>query len=167
MVSSSDKNLLTPIGGGIVYSKDRDFLREVSLSYPGRACATPVVNILISLLSLGMKGYLELMEEQRKCRDLLEELLKNLAEKTGCKVLNINNPISLAVTVDSDPVEIAGKLYNLRVTGPRGVRSTDKFGTCYLKGYPYNYIVINAAIGVREKDIITVVEKLEDVLLRR
>ena len=108
-----------------------------------------------------------MMEEQRRCRDLLEELLNNLVEKTGCKVLNINNPISLAVTVDSDPVEIAGKLYNLRVTGPRGVRSTDKFATCYLHKYPYDYIVINAAIGVRDKDIIAVVEKLEDVLLRR
>ena len=167
VVSSSDKNLLTPIGGGIVYSKDKDFLREVSLSYPGRACATPIVNILISLLSMGMKRYLELMEEQRRCRDLLEELLNNLAEKTESKVLNINNPISLAVTVNSDPVEIAGKLYNLRVTGPRGVRSTDKFATCYLHKYPYDYIVINAAIGVRDKDIIAVVEKLEDVLLRR
>ncbi|MBW9219869.1 O-phosphoseryl-tRNA(Sec) selenium transferase [Methanothermococcus sp. SCGC AD-155-N22] len=166
VVSSSDKNLLTPIGGGIVYSKDRDFLREISLSYPGRACATPVVNILISLLSLGMRRYLDLMEEQRKCRDLLEELLNRLVEKTGGKVLNINNPISLSVTVDSDPVEIAGKLYNLRVTGPRGVRSTDKFGTCYLNKYPYDYIVINAAIGVKSEDIITVVEKLEDLLLK-
>ena len=164
MVSSSDKNLLTPIGGGIVYSKDRDFLREVSLSYPGRACATPVVNILVSLLSLGMKGYLKLMEEQRRCRDLLEELLNDLAKKRGGKVLNVENPISLSITVNSDPVEIAGKLYNLRVTGPRGVRSTDKLGTCYLKGYPYNYIVINAAIGVKEEDIINVVKKLESIL---
>ena len=167
VVSSSDKNLLTPIGGGIVYSRDRDFLREVSLSYPGRACATPVVNILVSLLSLGMRGYLELMEEQRRCRDLLEELLNNLAEKTGGKVLNIDNPISLSVTVHLDPVEIAGKLYNLRVTGPRGVRARDKFGTCYLRGYPYDYIVISAPLGVKERDIVAVVEKLENILLSR
>ncbi|HIP91395.1 MAG TPA: O-phosphoseryl-tRNA(Sec) selenium transferase [Methanothermococcus okinawensis] len=167
VVSSSDKNLLTPIGGGIVYSKNRDFLREISLSYPGRACATPVVNILVSLLTLGMRGYLKLMEEQRGCRDLLEKLLNDLAEKTGGKVLNITNPISLSITVHSDPVEIAGKLYNLRVTGPRGVRSTDKFATCYLHGYPYNYIVISASLGVKEEDIIAVVEKLENILLDR
>ncbi|MBW9222574.1 O-phosphoseryl-tRNA(Sec) selenium transferase [Methanothermococcus sp. SCGC AD-155-C09] len=165
IVSSSDKTLLTPIGGSIIYSKDREFLREVSLSYPGRACATPIVNILISLLSLGMDKYLKLMEQQIECRNLLDVLLNNLAEKIGGKVLNINNPISLSIAINSDPVKIAGKLYSLRITGPRGVRSSDKFSTCYLGEYPYNYIVINASIGVKRKDIVNAIEKLENVLL--
>lgn len=165
VVSSSDKTLLTPIGGSIIYSKDKEFLREISLSYPGRACATPIVNILISLLSLGMDKYLKLMDQQIECRNLLDELLNNLAEKIGCKVLKVNNPISLSITINSDPVKIAGKLYSLRITGPRGVRSSDKFATCYLGEYPYNYIVINAAIGVKRKDIIDTIKKLENVLL--
>ena len=165
VVSSSDKNLLTPIGGGIIYSKDREFLNEISLCYPGRACATPIVNILVSMLSLGLNKYLELMKQQRESRKLLGNLSMELAEKTNNKVLNIKNPISLCITVDSDPVEIAGKLYNLRITGPRGVRTSDKFGNCYLGNYPYSYIVMNAAIGVKNEDIIVAVEKLENILM--
>ncbi len=165
VVSSSDKNLLTPIGGGIVYSKDKKFLKEISYSYPGRACATPIVNILVSLLSMGMNKYIELMKQQRESRELLHEKLSSLAKKTNNKVLNISNPISLCVSVNSDPVEIAGKLYNLRITGPRGVRTSDKFGNCYLGKYPYDYIVMNAAIGVKNDDIITAVKKLENILV--
>ncbi len=167
VVSSSDKNLLTPIGGGIIYSKDRKFLNEVSYCYPGRACATPIVNILVSLLSMGMNKYIELMKQQKESRKLLYECLLKLAEKTNNKVLNISNPISLCISVNSDPVEIAGKLYNLRITGPRGVRASDKFGNCYLGNYPYNYIVMNASIGVKNDDIINAVEKLKNVLDNR
>ncbi|ENN96720.1 O-phosphoseryl-tRNA(Sec) selenium transferase [Methanocaldococcus villosus KIN24-T80] len=164
VVSSSDKNLFTPIGGGIIYSRDKEFLRETSLCYPGRACATPVVNILISFLSLGMNKYLDLMKKQKECKKLLDNLLNELAEKKGEKVLNVKNPISSAITTKKDPVEVAAKLYNLRITGPRGVRKNDKFGTCYLGEYPYDYIVVNSAIGVKEEDIYKVVEKLERVI---
>jgi O-phospho-L-seryl-tRNASec:L-selenocysteinyl-tRNA synthase len=164
VVSSSDKNLLTPIGGGIIYSKNKEFLKEVSYSYPGRACATPIVNILVSMLSMGMNKYLKLMEQQKESRKLMHKYLLELADETNNKVLNIRNPISISISVNSDPVEIAGKLYNLRITGPRGVRASDKFGTCYLGAYPYNYIVMNASIGVKNDDIIDAVKKLENVL---
>jgi O-phospho-L-seryl-tRNASec:L-selenocysteinyl-tRNA synthase len=164
VVSSSDKNLFTPIGGGIIYSKDREFLREVSLSYPGRACATPVVNILVSLLSLGMDKYLDLMKKQKESKKLLDDLLNELAKKKGERVLDVKSPISSCITTKKDPVEVAAKLYNLRITGPRGIRKDDKFGTCYLGEYPYDYIVVNSAIGVKNEDIELVVEKLEKVL---
>jgi O-phospho-L-seryl-tRNASec:L-selenocysteinyl-tRNA synthase len=167
VVSSSDKNLLTPIGGGIIYSKDREFLKEVSYSYPGRACATPIVNILVSMLSIGMNRYLELMKQQKESWKLLHKYLLELADETNNKVLNIRNPISICISVNSNPVEIAGKLYNLRITGPRGVRASDKFGTCYMGNYPYNYIVMNASIGVKNDDIIDAVEKLENILDNR
>ncbi|ACV24060.1 O-phosphoseryl-tRNA(Sec) selenium transferase [Methanocaldococcus fervens] len=164
VVSSSDKNLFTPIGGGIVYTKDESFLREISLTYPGRASANPIVNILISLLAIGTKNYLNLMKEQKECKKLLDELLEDLAKKKGERVLNVENPISSCITTKKDPLDVAGKLYNLRVTGPRGVRKNDKFGTSYLKKYPYDYIVVNSAIGVKKEDIYKVVEKLDEVL---
>ncbi len=167
VVSSSDKNLLTPIGGGIIYSKNKDFLKEVSYSYPGRACATPIVNILISLLSIGMEKYKNMMNKQKNSRKLLHKLLTNLANKIDSKVLNVENPISECISVEGNSLEIAGKLYNMRITGPRGVLGNDKFGTCYLYKYPYNYIVINASIGVKEDDIINAVNKLESLLIDR
>ncbi len=164
IISSSDKNLFTPIGGGIVYTKDESFLKEISLTYPGRASANPIVNILISLLAIGTKNYIDLMKEQKECKKLLDELLNDLANKKGEKVLNVKNPISSCITTKKDPLDVAGKLYNLRVTGPRGVRKNDKFGTCYLGEYPYNYIVVNSAIGVKKEDIYKVIEKLSKVI---
>ncbi|WP_459202249.1 O-phosphoseryl-tRNA(Sec) selenium transferase [Methanococcus sp. CF] len=165
VVSSSDKNLLTPIGGGLIYSTDADFINEISLSYPGRASATPVVNTLVSLLSIGSKNYLELMKNQKNSKKLLDELLKDCAKKTGGKFLDVKSPIASCISVTSDPVEIAAKLYNLRVTGPRGIKKTDHFGNCYIGTYPYDYIVMNAAIGVKTEDIINSISKLESILL--
>ncbi|WP_456416080.1 O-phosphoseryl-tRNA(Sec) selenium transferase [Methanocaldococcus sp.] len=164
IISSSDKNLFTPIGGGIVYTKDESFLKEISLTYPGRASANPIVNILISLLAIGTKNYIDLMKEQKECKKLLDELLNDLANKKGEMVLNVKNPISSCITTKKDPLNVAGKLYNLRVTGPRGVRKNDKFGTCYLGEYPYDYIVVNSAIGVKKEDIYNVIEKLSKVI---
>ncbi|UXM85251.1 O-phosphoseryl-tRNA(Sec) selenium transferase [Methanococcus aeolicus] len=161
VISSSDKNLLTPIGGGIIYSKDKEFINEISKTYPGRACATPIVNTLVSLLSIGLNNYKELMKQQKESRKLLHDLLVELANNTNNKVLNIDSPLSICITTNSDPVEIAGKLYNLRITGPRGVRSSDKFGNCYLGNFPYDYVVMNAAIGIKNKDIINAVDKLK------
>ncbi|ACX72317.1 O-phosphoseryl-tRNA(Sec) selenium transferase [Methanocaldococcus vulcanius M7] len=164
IVSSSDKNLFTPIGGGIIYTKDESFLKEISLTYPGRASSNPVVNILISLLAIGSRNYISLMKEQKTCKKLLDDLLEDLAGKKGEILLQVENPISSCITTKKDPLDVAGKLYNLRITGPRGVRKNDHFGTCYLKEYPYNYIVVNSAIGVKKEDIYMVVEKLSSVL---
>jgi O-phospho-L-seryl-tRNASec:L-selenocysteinyl-tRNA synthase len=165
VVSSSDKNLLTPIGGGLIYSTDAEFIKEISLSYPGRASATPVVNTLVSLLSMGSKNYLELVKNQKNSKKLLDELLNDLSKKTGGKFLDVESPIASCISVNSDPVEIAAKLYNLRVTGPRGIKKTDHFGNCYLGTYTHDYIVMNAAIGVRTEDIVNSVSKLEKILL--
>ncbi len=163
VVSSTDKNLLTPVGGGIVYAPDEETLREVSRAYPGRASAAPVAHALISLLSLGMKGYRRLMQGQKECKALLDELLEDLeARRDDVRVLDVDNPIASAVAVEGhDPVDLAARLYVRRVTGPRGVRADDPFGTSRLRGYHSDYITINAAIGVREEDVETAVERLE------
>ena len=164
VISSSDKNLLTPIGGGIIYSKDKEFINEISKTYPGRACATPIVNTIVSLLSIGINQYKELMKQQKESRKLLYDLLTELANDTNNKVLNNDSPLSICITTNSNPVEIAGKLYNLRITGPRGVRSSDRFENCYLGNFPYDYVVMNAAIGIKNKDIINAVDKLKKLL---
>ncbi len=163
VVSSTDKNLLTPVGGGIVYAPDEETLQKVSRAYPGRASAAPVVHALISMLSLGMKGYRRLMRRQKECKALLDELLEDLeARRDDVRVLDVDNPIASAVAVEGhDPVDLAARLYVRRVTGPRGVRADDPFGTSRLRGYHSNYITINAAIGVREEDVETAVERLE------
>ncbi len=163
IVSSTDKNLLTPVGGGIIYSPDRGVLEEISRAYPGRASAAPVAHALVSLLSLGMKGYRRLMERQKECKALLDELLEELeGRRDDVRVLDVENPIAAAIAVEGhDPVDLAARLYVRRVTGPRGVRADDPFGTSRLRGYHSDYVTINAAIGARKEDIRLAVERLE------
>ena len=165
IIQSTDKNFLTPIGGAVIASPSEDIITKISQAYAGRASATPVVNFLISMLSLGINGYQRLLMEQQENRKLLEEKLNGLAERVGERVLNIFNPVAVAISLNKlkkdQLYSLGGALYNLRVTGPRVFDPDQKeFGTC-CENYPTPYIVMNAAIGASSRDIELAVERLE------
>jgi O-phospho-L-seryl-tRNASec:L-selenocysteinyl-tRNA synthase len=165
IIQSTDKNVLTPIGGAIIASPREEIVRKISQSYAGRASATPIVNFLISMLSLGVKGYEKKLVEQQQNRDLLEKKLKKLAQKFDERILNIFNPIAVAMSLNhlkkNQLTALGGALYNLRVTGPRVYNPIEKeFGTCCDR-YKNPYIVMNAAIGAKSRDILLAVERLE------
>ncbi|MHA1276012.1 MAG: O-phosphoseryl-tRNA(Sec) selenium transferase [Candidatus Helarchaeota archaeon] len=164
IVQSTDKNFLTPIGGSIVGSPTETFSNEVSKCYAGRATATPIIQFLAALLALGIDGYEKLRDAQEKNRAILGELLRELAEKHGERLLNVENPIACAMTLTHrEPNQVGGALYELRVTGPHAYTKGGKWGACY-DNYPNNYLCLNAAIGVVEADIRTAIERLEQVL---
>jgi len=165
IIQSTDKNFLTPVGGALIASPSEENIEKISKAYPGRACASPVVNFLISMLSLGIEGYNNLIKRQQKNRKLLEDLLIKFAEKINERVLDIFNPVAVAMSLQNltkkKLYELGGALYNLRVTGPRVYDPKQKeFGTC-IENYPIPYIVMNAAIGSTKNDILTAVERLE------
>ncbi|MFX0145549.1 MAG: O-phosphoseryl-tRNA(Sec) selenium transferase, partial [Candidatus Hodarchaeota archaeon] len=60
IIQSTDKNFLTPVGGAVIASPLKENITKISQTYAGRASATPVVNFLISMLSLGISGYQKL-----------------------------------------------------------------------------------------------------------
>ena len=165
IIQSTDKNMLTPIGGAVIASPSEKSITKISQAYAGRASATPVVNFLISMLSLGIKGYEQLLSEQQKNRKLLDQKLQNLAQKLNERVLDIFNPVAVALSLKNLEEEhltaLGGALYNLRVTGPRVYNPKQNvFGSC-CEDYKDPYIVINAAIGASSEDIILAVERLE------
>jgi O-phospho-L-seryl-tRNASec:L-selenocysteinyl-tRNA synthase len=165
VIQSTDKNVLTPVGGAIIASPIEDTITKISKAYAGRASAAPVVNFLISMLSLGIQGYQKLLEEQRQNRALLEEKFQKVAEKHDEKILNVFNPVAVAMSLNNLKKEhlfaLGGALYNLRVTGPRVYNPEESvFGTC-CADYKTPYIVLNAAIGAKSKDIISAVERFE------
>jgi O-phospho-L-seryl-tRNASec:L-selenocysteinyl-tRNA synthase len=169
IIQSTDKNFLCPIGGSIIASPDESFLSRVAHSYAGRATAAPVVQFLAAVLSLGENRYKELIQQQQNCYRLLKDLLGELADKHGERLLEVDNPIALAMTITKPRIahEIGAKLYTSRVTGPRGLPKADStFGTCYDE-YPTQYLTINAAIGVEETDIRTTVKRLDELLQKR
>ena len=165
IIQSTDKNVLTPVGGAIIASPNKDIITKISQAYAGRASATPIVNFLISMLSLGVNGYEKLIDAQKKNRALLEELLNETAKKINEKVLDIFNPVAVALSLKNLKKDqlyaLGGALYNLRVTGPRVFNpDEDKFGLC-CDDYSTPYIVMNAAIGANSKDITSAVERFE------
>ena len=165
IIQSTDKNVLTPVGGAIIASPSEEIINKISQAYAGRASAAPIVNFLISMLSLGIEGYQKLLREQQHNRKLLESKLKGVAEKINEKVLDVFNPVAVAVSLNNLKKEqlfaLGGALYNLRVTGPRVYNPEESvFGTCSTK-YITPYIVMNAAIGATSEDIISAVERFE------
>ncbi len=165
IIQSTDKNVLTPVGGAIIASPSEEIITKISQAYAGRASAAPIVNFLISMLSLGIEGYQKLLREQQDNRKLLENKLKGVAEKINEKILDVFNPVAVAVSLNNLKKEqlfaLGGALYNLRVTGPRVYNPEESvFGTCSTK-YITPYIVMNAAIGATSEDIISAVERFE------
>ena len=53
VVQSTDKNFMVPVGGSFVFSNQKELLEKVSAKYPGRASGSPVVDLFITLLSMG------------------------------------------------------------------------------------------------------------------
>jgi len=165
IIQSTDKNVLTPVGGAIIASPSEEIITKISQAYAGRASAAPIVNFLISMLSLGIEGYQKLLREQQHNRKLLESKLKGVAEKINEKILDVFNPVAVAVSLNNLKKEqlfaLGGALYNLRVTGPRVYNPEESvFGTCSTE-YITPYIVMNAAIGATSEDIISAVERFE------
>ncbi len=163
VIQSTDKNFLTPIGGSIIASPSEALIDEISQCYAGRASAAPIIQFLAAILSLGSNKYEQLRDNQEKNRILLETLLKDLASRYDERLLQVDNPIACAMTLNHrDPKAIGGILYELRVSGPRAYRTGEK-GACY-DNYPHNYLCLNAAIGTPEADIREAVLRLEKAL---
>jgi len=165
IIQSTDKNFLTPVGGAVIASPAKETITKISQTYAGRASATPIVNFLISMLSLGISGYQKLLKEQQHNREILEKKLREIAKKLNERILDVYNPVAVALSLknlsEKKLYALGGALYNLRVTGPRVYNPKENsFGTC-CSNYPTPYIVMNAAIGASEKDIISAVERFE------
>ncbi|MFW9999430.1 MAG: O-phosphoseryl-tRNA(Sec) selenium transferase [Candidatus Hermodarchaeota archaeon] len=165
IIQSTDKNFLTPVGGAVIASPSKENIIKISESYAGRASATPIVNFLISMLSIGLEGYQKLLKEQQQNRKTLERQLKKIAGDINERILDIYNPVAVALSLQNlnqkQLYALGGALYNLRVTGPRVYNPKENaFGTC-CSSYPTPYIVMNAAIGASEKDIILAIERFE------
>jgi len=159
VVQSSDKNFLTPIGGSIVVSPNPEVIEWTADTYAGRATAAPVIQTLAALLALGHEKYKELQKQQLENLALLKDNLLNIAEKINQRILEVKNPVAFAITMEGlDVNEIGARLYNARVTGPRAVKKGN-YGSS-TDGYPHSYIVMNAAISVRKKDVVTATTKL-------
>jgi O-phospho-L-seryl-tRNASec:L-selenocysteinyl-tRNA synthase len=164
IIQSTDKNFLTPVGGAIIASPNKNLIQSTSEVYPGRANAAPILHFVVSMLSMGLDGFQMELEKQVTNRIILQSEIEKLASDLKENVLEVNNPVACMMTLNNLTNEqiskLGGYLYNSRVTGPRVVNpKTTKFGPSS-NNYPYSYIVINAAIGAQREDILGAIARL-------
>jgi len=69
VIQSTDKNYMVPVGGSILACAGRDsanktLVDRVSSSYPGRASNAAIVDLFITLLSMGQEGYKSILDHR-------------------------------------------------------------------------------------------------------
>lgn len=102
VVQSTDKNFMVPVGGAIITCPDPKTITEISRLYPGRASISPVLDLFITLLSMGEEGLLKIWGERQRLLLLLAEKLKCFAQSRNENILfSPQNSISIGVTLDT------------------------------------------------------------------
>lgn len=181
-VQSTDKNFLVPVGGGVVAGFDKALVDSIAQTYPGRASAAPTMDVFITLLSLGLSGFMRLRDERRAMFKYLQESLSKVAEKHGQEVLKTpNNRISMAMTVpsaDADAVTgIGAMLFTRLVSGARAVPThrtepkkvgdwTFRNWGSHSDNYPSSYLTAASALGLQKEEVDVFVRKLDKVLTK-
>ena len=144
--------------------------------------STPSIDVLITLLHLGMNVYKNLLKERKELFNYLKQQMVITAQKFGSKVLeNKNNQISIAMTLDMfqnsslSETEIGSMLFIRSISGTRVVSIDGKTKTIngyqfqnwgsHTDDYKHSYITAAAAIGVTKQDINHFIKKLNEVLL--
>eukprot|EP00798_Chlamydomonas_sp_ICE-L_P014522 gene14522-20553_t len=104
VVQSTDKNFMVPVGGAVVAAgKSRpDLVAAVNQTYPGRAAVAAHLDVLITLLHWGAKGWRQELKQREELYPYLKDKLQHLAASLGERVLETpGNPISLGFTLSS------------------------------------------------------------------
>lgn len=180
-VQSLDKNFLVPVGGAIIAGFDESFVQEISKMYPGRASASPSLDVLITLLTLGVSGYKKYLSERKEIYSFLAEQLKSLASAHGERLLHTpHNPISLAMSLDglqanSDKAvtQLGSMLFTRQVSGarviPLGKEQTVSGHTfrgfmSHSDSYPCPYLNAASAVGITREDVTVCIKRLDKCL---
>ncbi|XP_013859837.1 O-phosphoseryl-tRNA(Sec) selenium transferase [Austrofundulus limnaeus] len=185
-VQSLDKNFMVPVGGAIIAGFDEFFVQEVSKMYPGRASASPSLDVLITLLTLGARGYKKYLSDRKEIYLFLAQELKALASAHGERLLHTpHNPISLAMSLDglqasSDQAvtQLGSMLFTRQVSGARVIPlgkeqvvngHTFRGFMSHAESYPCPYLNAASAIGITRDDVTLCVKRLDKCLkaLRR
>ncbi|KNH08029.1 O-phosphoseryl-tRNA selenium transferase [Perkinsela sp. CCAP 1560/4] len=125
LVMSTDKNFLVPVGGSVITSPSKDLIAAIGQTYPGRAGAAPIQDVLISHLSLGQDGFRSLYSKREKCLLFFQEKLRRFArEKDELLLVHPSNDISFCMTLrgistDANRVRVGAEIFTSGATGAR------------------------------------------------
>jgi len=177
-VQSTDKNFMVPVGGAVISSPDASLIQAISSTYPGRASASPVMDLFVTLLGMGQEEWTRLLKQRKQCYTLLYRSLDEFCQKVpDMRVLSTpKNDISLAIKLPKfpkDPLTFLGaKLFARFVSGTRVVncQPTKTIIQGYefpgwmshAKEYPHceGYLNAAAAIGLVPSDVAVFLSRL-------
>lgn len=178
VVQSTDKNFLVPVGGSILVTFDSLTSNSLCSLYPGRASASPHLDMLITLLEVGSIGYRKMLQTRKENFEYLKSKMEQCALKFDERLLHSpNNRISIGMTLQNFPEDsvtfIGSMLFKRMVSGVRVIaRNNDLkieehrfkgFGSSH-ENYPFSYLTAAAAIGITKEDIDLFIQKLTEVL---
>ena len=130
-IQSTDKNLMVPVGGAVIAGFDKKLVAQISQSYPGRASAGPTVDVFITLLSLGVRGYKSLLEKRKQLFSSLVSQLEGLEARFPVQVLRSKNntiSVALAIKLQADLkhlTSLGSMLFTRGVSGTRVITGRD------------------------------------------
>jgi O-phospho-L-seryl-tRNASec:L-selenocysteinyl-tRNA synthase len=178
IVQSTDKNFMVPVGGSVVAGFEKEFIRSIAQTYPGRASSTPSLDVVITLLSMGWSTWSLLLEERQSLYQHFKDEMNRLSLKFGERLLETpSNPLSMAMSltkVPQDKISVIGsRLYTQSCSGCRAV---DLAKECVIGGIPFArygshhsdytipYLNFSATIGITRRDIELFMTRLDRIL---
>ena len=83
-------------------SPSKTITENIGTIYAGRASSSPIVDLFITLLSMGLNGYKRLLKERQEVLETFPTRLQEVAQKHGERLLSCpSNTISFGVTLDN------------------------------------------------------------------
>ena len=65
VIQSMDKNFMVPVGGSIIIGSSAELVDSIASLYPGRASISPIMDLFITLLSMGVENFKQLREKRQ------------------------------------------------------------------------------------------------------
>uniref|UniRef100_A0AC34QPS5 O-phosphoseryl-tRNA(Sec) selenium transferase n=1 Tax=Panagrolaimus sp. JU765 TaxID=591449 RepID=A0AC34QPS5_9BILA len=179
-VQSTDKNFLTPVGGSIVASSNKELVKSLGKLYPGRASAVPSRDFVLTMLHFVKNGLLKIMEERKAVNECLLRKMMILAKEFGENTWqSTGNEISIAMSLknlsSAEQKHFGGILYSkYKVTGARVVSSTTDVST--IAGYEFinfgshtnfqhdGYLTVASGVGMTFDEIDKLIDRLSEIL---
>ena len=79
---------MVPVGGSIIYTPvKKDLCEKINKFYPGRASASPLMDLFLTYLQMGEVTLKRLLTERKSNYAYLKEQLTRVAEKHGERIL--------------------------------------------------------------------------------
>ena len=181
VLQSTEKNFLVPVGGTIITGFQQDLVQYVGKMYPGRASSSPIIDFVITMLSLGDSGYNDLLKRRKEVYYDLKKGLEEIGRKYGERCLeNLDNDLSLALTLKQSVIKkdggrrsvsefgsyiFKGFLPTARVVSPHKCKTMGKYTFqgwgMHHTNFPFSYLTISLTVGVTKADVDRFLKKLE------